>query len=171
MSAQQVALIEKIREMKQKKNLTYQQIVDACVAAGEPVCMNTVRKIMTAPMPEAEKCLSVNVQAVARAVIGNAYDPDTVPREDLDALQSLLAAREEIDRERQQGILDRTAQIERMQHTIDEQQDEIKRKSHTIKIMILWAAIVTVLLICVTAGLIFYLILDIMHPDIGMIRR
>ena len=159
MSASQAALIEKIRNMKLEKNLTYQQIVDACAAAGEPVCMNTVRKIMTAPMPEAEKCLSVN-----------AYDPDTVPREDLEALQALLAARDEIDMERQHGIAERAAQIEHMQHTIDEQQNEIKRKSHTIKIMILWAAIVTVLLIVVTAGLLAYLIWDFMHPGVGVMQ-
>lgn len=170
MSASQAALIEKIRNMKLEKNLTYQQIVDACAAAGEPVCMNTVRKIMTAPMPEAEKCLSVNVQAVSRAVNGNAYDPDTVPREDLEALQALLAARDEIDMERQHGIAERAAQIEHMQHTIDEQQDEIKRKSHTIKIMILWAAIVTVILIGVTAGLLAYLIWDFMHPGVGVMQ-
>lgn len=170
MSAPQIELLQKIRKMKEAKALTYQQIVDACISAGEPICVNTVRKILTAPLEEAVQCRPVNIQAVARAVIGNAYDPDTVPREDLDALQSLLAARDEIDRERQQGILDRTAQIERMQHTIDEQQDEIKRKSHTIKIMILWAAIVTVLLIGVTAGLLAYLIWDYMHPGVGIMQ-
>ncbi len=171
MSARQIALIQKIREMKTEKHLTYQQIVDACFAAGEPVCMNTVRKIMTAPMEEAEKCLSVNVQAVSRAVIGNAYDPDTVPKEDLAALQALLSARDEIDRERQQGILDRTAQIEHMQATIESQQQQIERKSRETKAMFIWAVIATVLLLLVAAGLISYLIWDIMHPDVGMIRR
>mgnify|MGYP007062228260 CR=1 FL=1 len=68
------------------------------------------------------------------------------------------------------GIAERAAQIAHMQHTIDEQQDEIKRKSHTIKIMILWAAIITVLLIGVTAGLLAYLIWDFMHPGIGVMR-
>lgn len=170
MSARQAALIEKIREMKLEKDLTYQQIVDACSAAGEPVSLNTVRKILIAPLEEAEQCRPVNIQSVARAVIGNAYDPDTVPREDLDALKALLAARDEIDMERQHGIAERAAQIEHMQHTIDEQQAEIKRKSHTIKIMILWAAIVTVLLICVTAGLLAYLIWDFMHPGVGVMQ-
>ena len=170
MSLQQIELLQKIRKMKEAKALTYQQIVDACISAGEPISLNTVRKILTAPLEEAVQCRPVNIQAVARAVIGNAYDPDTVPREDLDALQSLLAAREEIDRERQHGIAERSAQIEHMQHTIDEQQAEIKRKSHTIKIMILWAAIVTVLLIGVTAGLLSYLIWDIMHPGVGIMQ-
>lgn len=170
MSVQQIELLQKIRKMKEAKSLTYQQIVDACISAGEPISLNTVRKILTAPLEEAVQCRPVNIQAVARAVIGNAYDPDTVPREDLDALHSLLAAREEIDRERQHGIAERSAQIEHMQHTIDEQQAEIKRKSHTIKIMILWAAIVTVLLIGVAACLFAYLIWDIMHPDVGIMQ-
>lgn len=170
MSASQAALIEKIRNMKLEKNLTYQQIVDACISAGEPISLNTVRKILTAPLEEAVQCRPVNIQAVARAVIGNAYDPDTVPREDLEALQALLAVRDEIDMERQHGIAERAAQIEHMQHTIEEQQDEIKRKSHTIKIMILWAAIVTVLLIVVTAGLLSYLIWDFMHPGVGVMQ-
>ena len=171
MSARQVALIEKIREMKAEKHLTYQQIVDACFAAGEPVSLNTVRKILSAPMAEAEKCLSVNVQAVSRAVIGNAYDPDTVPKEDLAALQALLSARDEIDLERQQGILDRTAQIESLQATIEAQHQQIEQKSHEVKAMFIWAVVATILLLLVAAGLIAYLIWDIMHPDVGMIRR
>lgn len=171
MSVRQAALIEKIREMKREKGLTYQQIVDACSAAGEPVSLNTVRKILIAPLVEAEQCRPVNIQAVARAVIGNAYDPDTVPRENLEALQILLAAREEADRERQQGIVDRNAQIEQLQATITEQQTEIRRKSRAIKIMIVWAASATCLLLLVAAGLISYLIWDIMHPGTGMIRR
>lgn len=170
MSTQQIELLKKIRRMKEAKALTYQQIVDACISAGEPISLNTVRKILTAPLEEAVQCRTINIQAVARAVIGNAYDPDTVPREDLEALQALLAARDEIDMERQHGIAERAAQIEHMQHTIDEQQAEIKRKSHTIKIMILWAAIVTVILIGVTAGLFAYIIWDYMHPGVGILR-
>ena len=170
MSAQQVALLQNIRRMKEEKNLTYQQIVDTCISAGEPISLNTVRKILTAPLEEAEQCRPVNIQAVARAVIGDAYDPNTVPQENLDTLRMLLSVREEADHERQQGIAERAAQIEHMQHTIDEQQAEIKRKSHTIKIMILWAAVVTVLLIAVAAGLISYLIWDYMHPGVGIMR-
>lgn len=170
MSAPQIELLQKIRKMKETKALTYQQIVDACISAGEPISLNTVRKILTAPLEEAVQCRPVNIQAVARAVIGNAYEPDTVPREDLEALQALLAVRDEIDMERQHGIAERAAQIAHMQHTIDEQQAEIKRKSHTIKIMILWAAIVTVLLIGATAGLFAYLIWDFMHPGVGVMQ-
>lgn len=170
MSVQQIELLQKIRKMKEAKSLTYQQIVDACISAGEPISLNTVRKILTAPLEEAVQCRPVNIQAVARAVIGNAYDPDTVPREDLDALHSLLAAREEIDRERQHGIAERSAQIEHLQHTIDEQQAEIKRKSRTIKIMITWAAAATILLVMVAAGLITYMIWDMLHPGTGMFQ-
>ena len=83
----------------------------------------------------------------------------------------MLAAREEIDKERQQGIVDRTERISHMQSTIEEQQAEIKRKSKTIKIMITWAAIATLLLILVAAGLLSYLIWDRMHPNIGIIQQ
>jgi hypothetical protein len=94
-----------------------------------------------------------------------------VPQENVEALRVMLAAREEIDKERQQGIVDRTERISHMQSTIEEQQAEIKRKSKTIKIMITWAAIATLLLILVAAGLLSYLIWDRMHPNIGIIQQ
>lgn len=171
MSPNQAELIRKIRTMREQKGITYQQIVDACELAGESVCKATVQKVMTAPMESAEQCRPTTIQAIARAVIGDAYNPETVPQENIEALKVLLAAREEMDKERQQGIVDRTEQINRMQSTIEEQQAEIKRKSRTIKVMITWAAIVTLLLILVAVGLLSYLIWDYMHPDIGMIRR
>lgn len=171
MSPNQAELIRKIRTMREQKGITYQQIVDACELAGESVCKATVQKVMTAPIESVEQCRPTTLQAIARAVIGDAYNPETVPQENIEALKVLLAAREEMDKERQQGIVDRTEQINRMQSTIEEQQAEIKRKSRTIKVMITWAAIVTLLLILVAVGLLSYLIWDYMHPDIGMIRR
>lgn len=170
MSPNQAELIRKIRAMREQKGITYQQIVDACELAGESVCKATVQKVMTAPMESAEQCRPTTIQAIARAVIGDAYNPETVPQENIEALKVLLAAREEMDRERQQGIVDRTGQISRMQSTIEEQQAEIKRKSKTIKIMITWAAIATLLLLLVAAGLLSYLIWDFMHPGIGLIQ-
>lgn len=171
MSPNQAELIRKIRTMREQKGITYQQIVDACELAGESVCKATVQKVMTAPIESAEQCRPTTIQSIARAVIGDAYDPDTVPQENIEALKALLAVREETDRDRQQGIIDRTEQINRMQTTIEEQQAEIKRKSKTIKVMITWSAIATLLLILVAAVLLFYLIWDYLHPGIGMIQR
>ncbi len=171
MQNSQTELICHIRDMRERKGLTYQQIVDACELAGEPVCKATVQRVFSAPLDSAAQCRPSTIQAVARAVIGDAYSPDTVPEENVIALRALLAAREEADRERQHGIEARAEQISRMQSTIDEQQAEIKRKSRTIKIMISWAAITTTLLLIVAACLIGYLIWDIRHPETGMIRR
>lgn len=171
MSPNQAELIRKIRTMREQKGITYQQIVDACELAGESVCKATVQKVMTAPIETVEQCRPTTVQAIAHAVIGDAYDPDNVPQENIEALKAMLAVREETDRDRQQGIIDRTEQISRMQSTIEEQQAEIKRKSKTIKVMITWAAIATLLLILVAAGLLSYLIWDYLHPDIGMFQR
>ena len=171
MSPNQAELIRKIRTMRDKKGITYQQIVDACELAGESVCKATVQKVMTAPIESAEQCRPATIQAIARAVIGDAYNPDTVPQENIEALRVMLDAREEIDKERQKWIVDRTEQISRMQSTIEEQQAEIKRKSKAIKIMITWAAIATLLLILVAAGLLSYLIWDFLHPNIGLIQQ
>lgn len=171
MSPNQAELIRKIRTMREQKGITYQQIVDACELAGESVCKATVQKVMTAPIETVEQCRLTTVQAIARAVIGDVYNPDTVPQENIEVLKALLAVREETDRDRQQGIIDRTEQIGRMQSTIEEQQAEIKRKSKTIKVMITWVAIATLLLILVAAGLLSYLIWDYLHPDIGMFQR
>ena len=171
MPPNQSELIRKIRTMRDKKGITYQQIVDACELAGESVCKATVQKVMTAPIESAEQCRPATIQAIARAVIGDAYNPDTVPQENIEALRVMLDAREEIDKERQKWIVDRTEQISRMQSTIEEQQAEIKRKSKAIKIMITWAAIATLLLILVAAGLLSYLIWDFLHPNIGIIQQ
>lgn len=170
MSPNQAELIRQIREMRERKGITYQQIVDACELAGESVCKATVQKVMTAPIESAEQCRISTIQAIARAVIGDAYNPDIVPLENIEALRALLAVREEADQQRQQGIIDRTEQIRRMQSTIEEQQAEIRRKSRTIKIMITWAAVVSILLIFVAAGLFAYLIWDFLHPDVGVIK-
>ena len=170
MSPNQAELIRQIREMRERKGITYQQIVDACELAGESVCKATVQKVMTAPIESAEQCRISTIQAIARAVIGDAYNPDIVPRENIEALKALLAVREEADQQRQQGIIDRTEQIRHMQSTVEEQQAEIRRKSRTIKIMITWAAVVSILLIFVAAGLFAYLIWDFLHPDVGVIK-
>lgn len=170
MSPNQAELIRQIREMRERKGITYQQIVDACELAGESVCKATVQKVMTAPIESVEQCRISTIQAIARAVIGDAYNPDIVPLENIEALRALLAVREEADQQRQQGIIDRTEQIRRMQSTIEEQQAEIRRKSRTIKIMITWAAVVSILLIFVAAGLFAYLIWDFLHPDVGVIK-
>jgi hypothetical protein len=166
-SRNQIALIRQLKVMREQKGLTYQNIVDACELAGEPVSMSSVRRIFTADDERAEEFRVSTLQAVARAVIGDGYNPDVTPPEDIAALRALLAVREDADRERQRGIDARSAQIDRMQTTIEEQQAEIKRKSKTIKIMILWAAAATVLLVLVAAGLIAYMIWDMLHPGIG----
>ena len=170
MSPNQAELIREIRTMREQKGITYQQIVDACELAGESVCKATVQKVMTAPMESAEQCRPMTIQAIAHAVIGDAYNPETVQKENIEALKVLLAAREEMDRERQKGIVDRTGQITRMQSTIDELQAEIKRKSRTIKIMILWASIMTVLLIAFFVALAVYVVWDLSHPGCGILR-
>lgn len=171
MQNSQTELICHIRGMRERKSITYQQIVDACELAGEPVCKATVQRVFSASLDSASQCRPSTIQAVARAVIGDAYNPDTVPEENIDALKALLAARQESDQERRQGLAERAEQISRMQATIDGQQEEIKRKSSTIKIMIMWAAITTALLLIVAACLIGYLIWDIRHPETGFIRR
>lgn len=170
MSRNQAELIRQLRTMREQKGLTYQAIVDSCESAGEAVSLSSVRRIFTCDPDRPEEFRESTLQAVTRAVMGESYT-QTEPASDVTALRAMLAVREEADRERQQGIIDRTEQISRMQSTIEEQQAEIKRKSRTIKIMITWAAIVSILLIFVAAGLFSYLIWDYLHPDIGMIQR
>lgn len=167
MSRNQIALIRQLKVMREQKGLTYQDIVDACELAGEPVSMSSVRRIFTSDEERAEEFRVSTLQAVARAVIGDGYNPNVTPPEDIAALRALLAVREDADRERQRGIDARSAQIDRMQTAIEEQQAEIKRKSRTIKIMITWAAAATILLVMVAAGLITYMIWDMLHPGIG----
>lgn len=48
MSRNQIALIRQLKVMREQKGLTYQNIVDACELAGEPVSMSSVRRIFTA---------------------------------------------------------------------------------------------------------------------------
>lgn len=170
MKPDQSELIRQIRAIREDRGITYQQIIDSCEMAGESVCKSTVQKIMAAPI-ESIQCRASTLQAVAHAVIGENLDNINSQRDNVETLRTLLAVREDADRERQQGIADRTAQIGRMQTTIEEQQAEIKRKSRTIKIMIAWAAFVTILLILVAAGLIAYLIWDYVNPQVGMFRK
>lgn len=170
MSQNQSELIRQLQQMRMEKGLTYQAIVDACEMAGEPVSMSSVRRIFSNDPDRPEAFRVTTLQAVARAVIGNAYNAETVPPSDLAALRALLAVREETDKDRQQGIIDRTEQIARMQSTIDELQAEIKRKSKTIKIMILWASVMTVLLIAFFVALAVYVVWDLSHPGCGILR-
>lgn len=157
----QSELIGQIREMREKKGLSYQQIADACEIAGEAVSKTTVYKIMTAPMETAAQCRPASVQAVARAVIGSAYNQ--APPEEIAALRAMLAVREEADKERHQGIVDRQA-------TIDGLQAELKRKSRTIKLMILWASVMTVFLVAFSIALLAYIVWDLLHPGHGILR-
>ena len=161
MAVDQSELISQIRSMREQKGLSYQQIADACDLAGESVSKSTVCKIMTAPIDTAVQCRPSSVQAVARAVIGSAYSQ--TPPNEIAALRAMLAMREEVDRERHQGIVDRQA-------TIDGLQAELKRKSRTIKLMILWASIMTVLLIAFAVILLAYIMWDLSHPGQGILR-
>lgn len=170
MSRNQSELIRQLRAMREQKHLSYQTIVDACELAGESVSMSSVRRIFTGDINSPEEFRDSTLQSVARAVIGDGYNPAVVPASDIAALRALLAVREDMDRERQQGITDRTAQIGRMQDLIEAQQDEIKRKSRTVKIMIVWAAATTVALIFTISALLVYIIIDLTHPGIGILR-
>lgn len=157
MPPDQSELILSIRAAKEDRGLSCQQIVEACTVSGDSVSYNSVQKVLTAPLEEAARCRAGTIRAISRAVIG-----DTPA--DMETAQSVF------DASAASGIEDRNKQIRRLQLEVDEYRLEVKKKTHTIKLLIVWVSIVTALLLIASSFLLGYLVWDFTHPTQGMIR-
>lgn len=156
MPPNQAELIQSIRAERERRGLTYQQVVDMCEAAGEAVCFNTVQKVLTAPLPDAARCRASTVQAIANAVLERPSEAQRL--------------RQEFDTHTVNGIEDRNRQIRRLQNTVDALQAEIARKTHTLHVLAVWVFVATALLLIVSSFLLGYLVWDVTHPAQGFIR-
>lgn len=157
MPPDQSELILSIRAASKSRGLSCQQIVDACTVSGDPVSFNTVQKVLTAPLEDAARCRSGTINAISRAVVGSTSA-------DLETAQSVF------DTSAASGIEDRNKQIRRLQSEVDEYRLEVKKKTHTIKSLIVWVFVVTALLLIVSNFLLGYLVWDATHPAQGFIR-
>lgn len=73
-------LIQKLKEARKAKNLSYQDIVDITEVNGEAVSMSTVRRVFTCTTEEAESFkYNQTLRPIVRAVLG--MDEETTPPE------------------------------------------------------------------------------------------
>ena len=63
-------VILRLKEAREQKNLTYQDIVDACEAQNESVSLSTVRRIFSKGSEDGADYRTYTINALFRAVIG-----------------------------------------------------------------------------------------------------
>ena len=63
-------VILRLKEARAQKNLTYQDIVDACEAQNESVSLSTVRRIFSKGSEDGADYRTYTINAIFRAVIG-----------------------------------------------------------------------------------------------------
>ena len=63
-------VILRLKEARAQKNLTYQDIVDACEAKNESVSLSTVRRIFSKGSEDGADYRTYTINAIFRAVIG-----------------------------------------------------------------------------------------------------
>ena len=63
-------VILRLKKAREQKNLTYQDIVDACEAQNESVSLSTVRRIFSKGSEDGSDYRSYTINAIFRAVIG-----------------------------------------------------------------------------------------------------
>jgi transcriptional regulator with XRE-family HTH domain len=63
-------VILRLKEAREQKNLTYQDIVDACEAQNESVSLSTVRRIFSKGSEDGADYRPYTINALFRAVIG-----------------------------------------------------------------------------------------------------
>lgn len=63
-------VILRLKEARAQKNLTYQDIVDACEAQNESVSLSTVRRIFSKGSEDGADYRQYTINAIFRAVIG-----------------------------------------------------------------------------------------------------
>ena len=60
----------RLKEVREQKGLTYQDIVDACEAQGEAISLSTVRRIFAKGSEEGPDYRTYTINAIFHAVIG-----------------------------------------------------------------------------------------------------
>lgn len=63
-------VILRLKEVKTQKNLTYQDIVDACEAQGEAVSLSTVKRIFAKGSEDGPDYRTYTINAIFHAVVG-----------------------------------------------------------------------------------------------------
>lgn len=63
-------VILRLKEVREQKGLTYQDIVDACEAQGEAISLSTVRRIFAKGSEEGPDYRTYTINAIFHAVIG-----------------------------------------------------------------------------------------------------
>lgn len=63
-------VILKLKEVRSQKNLTYQDIVDACEAQNESVSLSTVRRIFAKGSEDGPDYRTYTINAIFHAVVG-----------------------------------------------------------------------------------------------------
>lgn len=123
----------RLKEVRNQKNLSYQDIVDACEAQGEAISLSTVRRIFAKGSEDGPDYRTYTINAIFHAVIGT---------EDLELTAAEEAALTDPAKEAltenaalKAMVEMKDATIEELQHQIDKLEEEKSVLETTVKTM------------------------------------
>lgn len=126
-------VILRLKEVRNQKNLSYQDIVDACEAQGEAISLSTVRRIFAKGSEDGPDYRTYTINAIFHAVIGT---------EDLELTAAEEAALTDPAKEAftenaalKAMVEMKDATIEELQHQIDKLEEEKSVLETTVKTM------------------------------------
>lgn len=109
-------VILRLKEARAQKNLTYQDIVDACEAQNEAVSLSTVRRIFAKGSEDGADYRTYTINAIFRAVVGT---------EDVELTEAEEAALSDTEKEIVTENATLKAVVEMRDATITELQQQI----------------------------------------------
>lgn len=116
-------VILRLKEVRNQKRLTYQEIVDACEARNESVSLSTVRRVFGKGSEDGPDYRTYTINAIFRAVIGTETEVEEAAL--VDTENSALKAFVEL----------KDATLDDLQHQIDALKEENETLRCTIRDM------------------------------------
>lgn len=116
-------VILRLKEVRNQKRLTYQEIVDACEARNESVSLSTVRRVFGKDSEDGPDYRTYTINAIFRAVIGTETEVEEAAL--VDTENSALKAFVEL----------KDATLDDLQHQIDALKEENETLRRTIEDM------------------------------------
>ena len=139
-------VILRLKEARAQKNLTYQDIVDACEAQNESVSLSTVRRIFSKGSEDGADYRTYTINAIFRAVIGT-EDIELTDAEEAaltetekeavtenSALKAVVEMKDATIADLQQQIETLLAEKETLEHTVSTLQIRLETMTDIIRV-------------------------------------
>ena len=128
-------VILRLKEVRVQKNMSYQDVVDACEALGVPISMSTVRRFFSKNNEDGSEFRTYTIDAIFRAVIGTEDAPAASDIADADkeiaaenaALKAVVELRDAVI----DGLRQQIADLTEANNSLQEQMNVLEIRLNT----------------------------------------